>query len=642
MTIKIQCDCGTKFAFDTPESGAFPPGSITCPNCGVDATETANGVVAASAAPVPVPEKKPGLTLSLPASHAAPEPSAVAPVAPTPLPPKRSQEILKQVADESRLLNRILLGGGLAIALLIAAWAVYTFKISRPKVVYAFDVKEDETVATRLLSETELLVARPGSVQLVDVNTGAALWSHELPEEKRAETSAGSWSSMFSDSGVQLHLVGDNIAVLHGGRVTTLNRKDGSKLAEAAVPPGSELSIQGDSLLAVSGMDEFRRQLVRVSLADGVTSTQVFALPQAPKVRRANAAPLPAPPTFVQFANAGASILTLDARLLEQRKTERREARVDNSGVPGGTLTAGQDIQSAAKEIFKGVGPQFDDSEDASLFRVTLRGSAEGAAVWTNDVSGPPCLFPLAGLDALVAGQTLWAFEKSGAVKWQAKLSNRIVPPNYQTDRFGSGEDSLRSDLSRTQFFVAREADTEWDDVPAAPAFTDLGGEIVGVDRGSVALYDAATGEVRWRYGVVGTRRLLRADDGSFYICGMTMDPYAKHGSLTRVPEPLLIKIDGKTGAEKWIAKGDGSDAAVSGKYVYVASTGASMFAALDAATKGEELQVASAFARVDPKNGRHLWMLTRKGAVQRFEARNRTLLVHLPDRVEVLRYWAF
>jgi hypothetical protein len=646
MTIKIQCDCGTKFAFDTPESGSFAPGSIACPGCGADATDTANGVIAASAAPapVPVPEKKSGLSLTLPASHADAETSgeAAPPVAAPQAMPKRSEQILKQAAEESRLLNRILLGIGLAVVLLVTGWGFYTFKLARPKVVYGFAVGEYEAVATRLLSESELLVGRTHAVQLIDPASGKPVWIRDLTDERTAEAATGTVGSTVDnswDSGsVELYPVGENVSVLRGRRVTTLNRKDGTVLAQATVPPGSEVSVQGDSLLAVSEVDDLRRQLVRVSLADGTTRTQVFALPTPPKGRRTASMPPPSQPTFVQFADAGASILTLEARLLEQSKAERREAHVDNSGVPGGTLTAGLDIHSAAKEIFKGVGPDGNDSDDTSRFRVTLLRSAEGASGWTNDVSGPPCLFPLSGVDVLVAGQNLWAFDKDGAAKWQAKLSDRIAPPNYQTDRFGSGSEagSFRIDPSITRYFVERDVGV------IAPAFTEIADGIVGVDRSSVALYDATTGEVRWRYGGVGTRRLLRGDDGSFYVCGTTTDPYAKRSGFGREPEPIFSRVDGKTGAQRWSVQGDGSDAAISGKYLYVASTGTSLFAMADAAGKGGDLQEVSAFARIDPKNGHRLWILTRPGGIKRFEAKNRTLLVHLSNRVEVLRYWAF
>jgi outer membrane protein assembly factor BamB len=46
MTIKILCECGTKFAFDVEPIGGKIPAPVTCPSCAKDATEAANEIIA--------------------------------------------------------------------------------------------------------------------------------------------------------------------------------------------------------------------------------------------------------------------------------------------------------------------------------------------------------------------------------------------------------------------------------------------------------------------------------------------------------------------------------------------------------------------------------------------------------------------
>jgi hypothetical protein len=73
MEIKVQCGCGTKFAFEVePKEGRMPCG-VSCPNCGADATEAANQVI----------QQQSG-TSGLRLRVAEPGPSSPPPAAPSP------------------------------------------------------------------------------------------------------------------------------------------------------------------------------------------------------------------------------------------------------------------------------------------------------------------------------------------------------------------------------------------------------------------------------------------------------------------------------------------------------------------------------------------------------------------------------
>lgn len=76
MNIKIQCPCGTKFAFDVEPSGEEMPVAVACPDCGADATGQANEQIhrqkAESAAALPATPPP----VALPGAGPSPTPSA--------------------------------------------------------------------------------------------------------------------------------------------------------------------------------------------------------------------------------------------------------------------------------------------------------------------------------------------------------------------------------------------------------------------------------------------------------------------------------------------------------------------------------------------------------------------------------------
>jgi hypothetical protein len=77
VPIKIQCDCGQKYAFEVEPVHGRMPYAVTCPSCGADGTAKANAIIAQStpaqaqvAAPIPtgapvtLPAKPPGISLA--------------------------------------------------------------------------------------------------------------------------------------------------------------------------------------------------------------------------------------------------------------------------------------------------------------------------------------------------------------------------------------------------------------------------------------------------------------------------------------------------------------------------------------------------------------------------------------------------
>jgi hypothetical protein len=82
MEIKVQCECGTRFAFDVEPVNGRMPVRVSCPDCGADRTDYANemirqqlGPAAAPARPVAVAVVAAPLPTAIPVPTAAPAPA---------------------------------------------------------------------------------------------------------------------------------------------------------------------------------------------------------------------------------------------------------------------------------------------------------------------------------------------------------------------------------------------------------------------------------------------------------------------------------------------------------------------------------------------------------------------------------------
>lgn len=71
ISIKIQCGCGQRYAFDVEPAGNCMPYSVACPACGTDGTSAANAAIAQSmpAQPASAAEPRPHTAATVPAAR---------------------------------------------------------------------------------------------------------------------------------------------------------------------------------------------------------------------------------------------------------------------------------------------------------------------------------------------------------------------------------------------------------------------------------------------------------------------------------------------------------------------------------------------------------------------------------------------
>jgi hypothetical protein len=244
LTLKIECECGTRYKFDVePEEGKMPV-EVFCPHCGIDGTDEANRLIgvelaALSGSPAPpkidVPKpfkaeapdsglklaakRPPQHTVTLPPQKGKPgigNPCAKHPKETTvnsclfckrPICPvcmskfgyfcsttchhqaeQRGMKIPVYEGQESwirekkyKRTKRIILGSSVLAAVIFAAWTWYSFFGSKPHVKFSVHIdKADRIEYCRFAGSGQVLVKTDRVLSLYDVRGLEPIWSTSL------------------------------------------------------------------------------------------------------------------------------------------------------------------------------------------------------------------------------------------------------------------------------------------------------------------------------------------------------------------------------------------------------------------------------------------------------------------------------
>ena len=284
--------------------------------------------------------------------------------------------------------------------------------------------------------------------------------------------------------------------------------------------------------------------------------------------------------------------LQFSARLLERRIVvhEAMKAKPAKSALDGNVRAT--DTAAVANEILNEM--QRDRggdkvSEDQSRYRVTLRRSdAKGSSDWTGEVVGPPGVIPLETVNVLAAGNSIRVFDKANKKLWEQTLTFNVPISSYDFD---------------TSYSYG-----------AGPC-VDRNGTLYVADQGVLSAFDVANGNARWRLPTVGITGMFFDDSGMIYVNTTTAShdtiKYSRQIDVTQKIDPIVLKINPRTGKTLWSAKPNGFINYISGKFIYVVTSYAGDFD-----EKGETYGVETGFEkaayvhikRLNPKNGRVMW----------------------------------
>jgi hypothetical protein len=395
---------------------------------------------------------------------------------------------------------------------------------------------------------------------------------------------------------------------------------------------------QNDSGMTVISSDESGRETItRIAFSNGSVQTEpiksgAVALPSA----RPPKPPAVAPSTSDQIITAsvnvlepktrplgqagrgdkfvpdGANVVQMKVDLIEHKTIVHQAMKAQKKSLVEDNLTADRSMEASEQMINDMRREQTGgvEEEDVSRYQVTLRRwPASTAPDWTGEVIGPPLYFALKIRDVLVAGNSIYVFDKNNKKLWTASLTYTI-PPHYSED-------------------FATEAD---------PPCVESGNNLYVFDRGMLTSFDATTGEVHWRLTSVGISQVQPDGQGHLYVTSTTASPdaiqFSQQFSSSAKANPVILKVDAATGKVLWRNEGFGAKCFLSGKFIY-----ASRAAENPTITPGEDPVLYFDLYRLSPSDGHAMWDYQQSRHPVQIEVQGNKILLHFRGELQVLRF---
>ncbi|MGZ8901564.1 MAG: outer membrane protein assembly factor BamB family protein, partial [Limisphaerales bacterium] len=604
MTIKILCDCGTKFAFDIEPIGGKMPGAVNCPSCSRDATEAANEIIAQqlvsntpvsagssirTAGPMKVAPPAGGTTsirVSAPAAMTAiaeATPVIDAPDAPHqncakhPQAPGAANCVVCQkpicldcmalfgylcsaycrglaarknihvpvyagmktelIQAEVKQGNKLLMGVGAASVLFLALFVWYSFFGSKPRMAWKLENSPSARfIHSQWIGRDKILAVASDKAGLYQASSGKQIWESSFKADEKVEQKASTVMdddeadfTFFSPLEIRTRVAGKDLWVVFPRKAVRFDLNSGDRKQEIPLPqPIEDGTFSDAAFLGIAKPAEGKHVLARIDLNAGklqsIVLTQAVTRVLYPnnRIPTAGSGYVNAERASDSFGAArladdrreyflsGSSVVHVNIKLLEQRFTQVQAMREQKgpSIIDSGNARASQGF--AAAEEFLNESRRAETGgvrlEDESRYMVTLRRPFGGGSAWSGEVVGPPAFFPLNNLDLLVAGKSIYAFNKTGQKLWESKISYPLAP------RFIEG-------LT--------------DEYPAL----EMGSKLYFFDQGNLIAFDSKNGQVAWRLQSVGISSIVRDPDGKLYVSTTTAGPdqikFSEEVSLT-------------------------------------------------------------------------------------------------------------
>ena len=544
----------------------------------------------------------------------------------------------------------IVMGVFALFAALVGAWAWYIFFARNPSVIYSLDLPRNVSASDQyysLVSSNKLLSINNTRVSLQDLATGNQLWS--APFQRDADNDPSAAPRVIANA--------SDVWVLTPNSVQRLDAKTGER-KDVTLPDHIFAVTAGtDAILVASGSARGNETLTRISLADGSSQSEPItgyapqfttnkitvarnggngtgspgmvqglkgmvtaaagqhqsAIDETPSAQVVDATPQ----LVQQLFDTGPSAVWFRTRLLEKRTIAHEAMRkpkgpsvLDNPNV---TASQGMDLaeemmNNSQREKTGGV-----EIEDVSRYQITLHQAfAKDVPDWTGEIVGPPEFTALKTLDLVVAGTNLYAFDRGNKKLWDTRLTFP-APSRYQ---FEDGQ---------------------------APCL-ETSDALYFADKGILTRFDLSTGIARWRLNSVGVSAVQTDDRGNLYVDTTTAKPdsirYSQEANLRDRVKRAILKVDAATGKVLWRSEVACSyyHCLLSGKFLYSACAWQTEDLLRDEPGTDDHFNLAL----LKPSSGDAIWNYPALN--KRFvaaEAVQKTILLHLQDRVVVLKFFS-
>ena len=697
MRIKIQCPCGTRYAFDVEPLNGRMPGPVQCPSCGTEGTAHADAIMQQELAQAT--DARPRVRIG-----AAPS-SAVTPAHAVPADTNASSASAAAAADycarhthdpaaahcfvchkpiclncmeqfgylcsvycqnqaaqrklqvpvyehqkglvrqkERHKEKRVILAAGLAVLVLGLLYGVYAFVGSRPKLLFSIKIAKAERPAiAQLIAPDEMLLLKGNKLSLYRLDKGKEKWSTPLPASKPAANAGRNPSLLFEDepSGAQVHVRGEDIWVSLADRMVRVDRPTGKIKSEVPVPDTvRQVTVTDSSILVISENAAKRKQLTHITLPAGTAQTQEV------EEERAGATPAgrqpakrgPLPPA------AGDRMETADWLDLDSPGAkEFVSAGVNVMQIKSRLLETRRVAYQAMKA------PQVSTLNNPGL---TARDSMKAAGELLNEMQREGT-GGVAYENESRYQVTLRRFLPANAPDWIGEVNGPpLVFPQKTVDVLAAGKtltvfNKKNAKLweARLTFPVSEKVVSSYSsDETLAPCLEDSGA-LFFFDKGMLTAFDLRSGEARWRVPSVGISRVARDGQGPLYVATTSASPdsiqYSQQIKLGEKDYPVVLRIDPRSGKVLWRAERIGDQCFTSGKFVYATRVQTSGLDMMKAAMNGGDVPVHFRLHRVNPGNGAVLWEYYQPRAPRRVDVQKNRILLQFADEVQVVTFLA-
>lgn len=677
-TVKLQCLCGTRFAFEVEPVEGRMPVPVSCPACGADATEQANALLAQTADQpgdeVPPDRLVTRARLRLRRSAGA---AAVAgtetPAGAAAEPERCLRHPTEPVVDHCRVCGRPICArcmeqhgsycsvlcrgcagqegrsvppheggrhvraarrrqglrwvGGLLVALVVVGighgfW--WRFVGSKPRLVWHEGSAGEASAVWELVGSGDLLMLTGREAVFRQMPDGRIRWRLPLrgPEEEVPELVSGGLFPCW----------------LQGQRLESVELETGRLRWQVTLPtPLTGVNWNDHALVAASVRPDGYATVVRVDLGSGSTWQQV--IPPFPVV----------PGAFQQAAARGTgrservpTVADAGRMLAEEEAREalplppRRLLMVSGDGV--------LEFQSWLVERRvverEGFGPRQGQSvlDDSGLRAGRSWGAVQEALNEIERIRTGGTIRE----DHSRYGVRLRRWGGSANREWTAEVVGPpMVIPLETVDVLWAGTTLIVMDRENRILWtaeLAHPAPAHWEaagrQVGTERPCGEIGGRLLVADQGTLTCFELATGRVRWRLPLMGIRRMAASPEGHALFLGATTATVEdlKHPLATKLwdrPRPLLLKVEAETGHVIWRQVGKADQCFLSGDGLY------GWWLARGMSGEGTFFH----FYRLDPEDGRVLWYQYSERWPRRMRFHDRRFLFQWEDGVEVREF---
>jgi PQQ-like domain len=692
MEVKVQCVCGTRFAFEVEPVNGRMPVRVKCPGCGADGTDLANEMIrqklAATVVAAPVP---PGAVAPAPVLQPAAAAVAVAAVPFCPRHPKNPAtetccvcgkpicgECMEQYGYVCSTYCRkraeqtgmdvpvyekqlavvtaravwvgawVLRAAVFLVVVLAGAWIWYTFFGSQPRVIYSEKLPHgDRARFYQLLVPGQVLSIKANQMTLFDLAEQKQLWSVALNLGLPAPVPLNAARGNIEEP-VRLYpeprviATTNDLWILFPGHLVQYDRHTGNRKQELPLNPPFFGLAQNDSGMTVISSDESGREsITRIAFSNGTVQTA----PIESGAAVASPARSQPPPATIEGATNSADYAML-AKLVAAKAIKLKERTSwGDRFVPDGAdvvrmkvdlIERKTIIHQAMKARKKSV---VDDnltsgqSLEASEQMINDMRRDQTGGVEEEDASRYQVI--LRRWPASTAPD--WTGEVIGAPSFFALKTRDVLVAGNSIDVFDKNNRKL---WTATLTYSVPPHYSEDFATEADPPCVESGNTLYVFDRGMLTSFDAATGQAHWRLTSVGISQVQPDGQGCLYVTSTTASPdtiqFSQQFNLSSKVNPVILKVDAATGRVLWRNEGIGAKCFLSGKFLYTARAAENPLI-----TPGEDPVLYFDLYRLGPSDGHVMWDYSQSRHPVQIEVQGNQILLHFRGELQVLKFFS-